>query len=139
MRSAARTSSPSGRVALVGSTVSFPNSDSVSHQICSFSPTKRFQLPLYRGKPYAPVPFDHVGVVILGCNIHDWMIGYIDVTDAPFYGATDDRGSCWTVTLEWLRVTSSSYSRGEYLDRSGPITDTQAQLSVRYALGSSPY
>ena len=30
----------------VGSTVEFPNSDSVSHQIYSFSPTKRFQLPL---------------------------------------------------------------------------------------------
>src|SRR5450755_1781667 len=32
----------------VGSTVSFPNSDSVSHQIYSFSSSKRFQLPLYR-------------------------------------------------------------------------------------------
>ena len=81
-----------------GSTVSFPNSDSVSHQIYSFSPAKRFQLPLYRGKPYSPVLFDRTGVVILGCNIHDWMIGYIDVTDAPFYGATNAQGT-WTVEL----------------------------------------
>ena len=42
----------------VGSTVTFPNSDSVSHQIYSFSPVKRFQLPLYRGTPYPPVHFD---------------------------------------------------------------------------------
>lgn len=77
----------------VGSTVSFPNSDSVSHQIYSFSAAKRFQLPLYRGKPYPPVLFDRVGVVILGCNIHDWMMGYIDVTDAPFYGTTDEQGA----------------------------------------------
>jgi plastocyanin len=35
----------------VGSTVQFPNSDSVSHQIYSFSPTKRFQLPLYHDPP----------------------------------------------------------------------------------------
>jgi plastocyanin len=76
----------------VGSSVSFPNSDSVSHQIYSFSPAKRFQLPLYRGKPYPPVLFDRAGIVILGCNIHDWMIGYIDVTDAPFYGTTDAQG-----------------------------------------------
>jgi plastocyanin len=82
----------------VGSTVSFPNSDSVSHQIYSFSPAKRFQLPLYRGKPYPPVPFDRTGVVILGCNIHDWMIGYIDVTDAPFYGTTDAQGS-WSAEV----------------------------------------
>ncbi len=38
----------------VDSTVEFPNSDSVSHQIYSFSAAKRFQLPLYRGKPYRP-------------------------------------------------------------------------------------
>lgn len=82
----------------VGSSVSFPNSDSVSHQIYSFSPAKRFELPLYHGKPYPPVLFDHVGVVILGCNIHDWMIGYIDVTDAPFYGTTDSRGT-WTAEV----------------------------------------
>ena len=82
----------------VGSTVVFPNSDSVSHQIYSFSPAKRFQLQLYRGKPYPPELFDQTGVVILGCNIHDWMIGYIDVTDAPFYGTTDAQGS-WSVNL----------------------------------------
>lgn len=89
---------PEVLVVPVGSSVSFPNSDSVSHEIYSFSPAKRFQLPLYRGKPYPPVVFDHPGVVILGCNIHDWMIGYIDVTDAPFYGTTDAQGT-WTAEL----------------------------------------
>ena len=77
----------------VGSTVTFPNSDSVSHQIYSFSPAKRFQLPLYRGTPYPPVHFDTAGVVTLGCNIHDQMIGYLVVTDAPYYGRTDARGT----------------------------------------------
>lgn len=76
----------------VGSTVAFPNSDSVSHQIYSFSPAKKFQLDLYRGKPYPPELFDRAGIVILGCNIHDWMVGYIDVTNAPFYGTTDAQG-----------------------------------------------
>jgi plastocyanin len=90
--------SPEVIVIPVGSTVSFPNSDSVSHQIYSFSPAKRFQLQLYRGKPYSPVLFDRTGVVILGCNIHDWMIGYIDVTDAPFYGTTDAQGT-WSAEL----------------------------------------
>jgi hypothetical protein len=89
---------PEVLVVALGSTVSFPNSDSVSHQIYSFSPPKRFQLPLYRGKPYPPVLFDHLGIIILGCNIHDWMIGYIDVTDAPFYGTTDASGA-WSAQL----------------------------------------
>src|SRR3984885_5496455 len=81
----------------VGSTVEFPNSDSVSHQIYSFSPTKRFQLPLYHGKPYPPVHFDQAGVVTLGCNIHDRMVGYIYVTDATYFGRTDARGN-WSVS-----------------------------------------
>lgn len=50
-----------------------------------------------------------------------------------------DPGKGWTVTLEWLRVTSSSYSWSEYLDRPGPITDNQVQLAIRYALGATPY
>jgi len=87
----------------VGSTVTFPNSDSVSHQIYSFSPARRFQLPLYRGTPYPPVHFDQAGVVTLGCNIHDEMVGYLVVTDAPYYGRTDPKGA-------W----SSELTRGRY-------------------------
>jgi plastocyanin len=81
----------------LGSTVEFPNTDSVSHQIYSFSPTKRFQLPLYHGKPYPPVRFEQAGVVTLGCNIHDKMVGYIVVTDGLYFGRTDARGT-WSVT-----------------------------------------
>src|SRR5262245_19236882 len=60
----------------VGSQVVFPNSDSVAHQVYSFSPANKFQLPLYRGKPYPPVAFNREGVVTLGCNIHDQMRAY---------------------------------------------------------------
>ncbi len=80
----------------VRSTVQFPNSDAVSHQVYSFSPARQFQLPLYRGKPYPPVQFDQPGVVTLGCNIHDNMLGYIVVTSAPFFGRSDQRGQ-WIV------------------------------------------
>jgi plastocyanin len=76
----------------VHSTVQFPNSDAVGHQVYSFSSARQFQLPLYRGKPYPPVQFDQPGVVTLGCNIHDNMLGYIIVTAAPWFGRTDARG-----------------------------------------------
>jgi plastocyanin len=79
----------------VGSIISFPNSDAVSHQVYSFSSAHRFQLPLYRGKPYPPVVFDQPGVVTLGCNIHDNMLAYVIVTAAPFFGRTDAKGE-WT-------------------------------------------
>jgi len=93
-----RSFSPDLLVIPVGSTVEFPNSDSVSHQIYSFSPPKRFQLPLYRGKPYPPVHFDQPGVVTLGCNIHDEMLAYLLVTDAPWYGRTNEGGS-WSTEV----------------------------------------
>jgi plastocyanin len=77
----------------VHSTVQFPNSDAVGHQVYSFSSARQFQLPLYRGKPYPPVQFDQPGVVTLGCNIHDNMLGYIIVTAAPWFGRTDAQGA----------------------------------------------
>jgi plastocyanin len=77
----------------VGASVEFPNSDSVSHQVYSFSAAKHFQLPLYKGEPHPPVTFDQAGLVVLGCNIHDGMVGYIYVTDAPYFGTTESGGS----------------------------------------------
>ncbi|WP_425315046.1 methylamine utilization protein [Stutzerimonas stutzeri] len=75
-----------------GTAVSFPNSDDIRHQVYSFSPAKRFELRLYEGTPSAPVGFDHPGLVVLGCNIHDWMLGYIYVTDDPWFGVSDAQG-----------------------------------------------
>ena len=76
----------------VGTSVSFPNSDVVQHQVYSFSTPKPFELPLYAGTPLAPVVFDRPGVVVVGCNIHDWMIGYIVVLDTPHFGKSGDDG-----------------------------------------------
>lgn len=40
----------------------------------------------------APVAFDTPGIVALGCNIHDWMLGYIVVSDTARVAKTDDSG-----------------------------------------------
>jgi plastocyanin len=99
-----RAFSPRILVVRVGTSVEFPNNDTVSHQVYSFSPAKKFQLPLYKGQLHPPVTFDGSGLVVLGCNIHDQMVGYIYVTDAPFFGKTDPAGT--------LRVPD--LSAGEY-------------------------
>ena len=75
-----------------GTSVRFPNKDNTRHQVYSFSAAKKFELPLYAGKPASPVVFDKPGVVTLGCNIHDWMLGYIYVADTPYFGKTDAEG-----------------------------------------------
>jgi hypothetical protein len=76
----------------VNSLVSFPNNDTIRHHVYSFSPAKKFELPLYSGTAAEPVLFDKVGVVILGCNIHDWMLGYIYVSATPFFTRSDKLG-----------------------------------------------
>ena len=72
--------------------VGFPNSDDVNHHVYSFSNPNQFELPLYKGKLHPPVRFESAGLVILGCNIHDHMLGYILVVDTPYFGKTDDDG-----------------------------------------------
>ena len=125
-----------------GSTVEFPNSDSVSHQIYSFSAARKFQLPLYRGKPYPPVHFDQVGLVTLGCNIHDSMLAYVLVTDAPYFGRTDATGS-WSVDVArgTYRVTvwHPRMQEGSELEREMMIADgDRAALTLRLAKPLQP-
>ena len=90
---------PRVSVVLVGASVSFPNHDDVRHQVYSFSPAKRFELPLYAGVPAQPIVFDKPGVVVLGCNIHDWMVGYIYVSESPFFARTGQDGKALLAEL----------------------------------------
>jgi plastocyanin len=76
---------PHVRATTVGSFVNFPNSDHVRHHIYSFSEAKTFEVPLYSGVPTEPTLFDKAGLVTLGCNIHDHMLGYILVLDTPWF------------------------------------------------------
>ena len=82
-----------------GSPVFFPNKDDIRHHVYSFSKPKKFELPLYKGTPAKPVVFDKSGVVKLGCNIHDWMLGYIYIVDTEHYGVTDKAGKSQVVGL----------------------------------------
>jgi plastocyanin len=82
-----------------GTPVNFPNNDNIRHHVYSFSPAKQFELPLYTGTPAKPVVFDKQGVVKLGCNIHDWMVGYIYITDAPYFITTDSEGKAQLANL----------------------------------------
>ena len=76
----------------VGSEVRFPNHDTVRHHVYSFSPAKKFELKLYAGTPAQPVRFEQSGVVVLGCNIHDQMVGWVLVLDTPYYAQTSTSG-----------------------------------------------
>jgi plastocyanin len=126
----------------VHSTVNFPNSDPISHQVYSFSSARSFQLPLYRGKPYPPVAFDQPGVVTLGCNIHDNMLAYIVVTSAQFFGRTDQKGE-WTApdvppTRYRLRVWHPLLNEPQDLERVIEAGADRAPIQFRLAKGLKP-
>ncbi|MDC7683597.1 hypothetical protein PQU92_09935 [Asticcacaulis sp. BYS171W] len=75
-----------------GATVNFPNNDTVSHHVYSFSPAKKFQLPLYGHGISRSMKFDSEGTVAIGCNIHDSMQAYIRVVGTPYFTRTDAKG-----------------------------------------------
>lgn len=80
-----------------GTSVVFPNRDTVRHHVYSFSPTKKFELKLYTGTPANPVTFDRTGIAVLGCNIHDNMVGWVVVVETPYFGTSAANGQ---VTLD---------------------------------------
>ena len=80
-------------VVRTGTLVEFPNRDVVAHHVYSFSKPNDFTLPLYKGTPPEPVKLDHAGIVTLGCNIHDQMLGYVVVVDSDTFGVTDASGT----------------------------------------------
>ena len=75
-----------------GSAVQLNNSDGYSHHVYSVSKGNKFDLPLYKGKPPKDVVFDAAGIVKLGCNIHDWMLAYVYVSQSQTIGTTDASG-----------------------------------------------
>ncbi len=70
----------------------FTNNDTTMHQVYSFSSVKQFQFEIDRGQVSKPVVFDKSGVAAIGCNIHDNMVAYVFVADAPFAAVTDALG-----------------------------------------------
>lgn len=78
---------------LVGTTVQFPNSDPLAHNVFSISEAKRFNLGLYGPGTVRQVRFDRPGVVQLLCNVHLEMSGFIVVLRNPYFARTAADGA----------------------------------------------
>jgi plastocyanin len=135
---------PYVKAILVGSPVYFPNKDNVRHHVYSFSPAKRFELPLYAGTPAEPIVFDRAGIVTIGCNIHDWMVGHVYVAATPHLAVTgadgrarlsDLPGGRYAVRVWHPRMEGSEdvTSRPVSLERAGSV-DLTWQVKLRPAL-----
>jgi plastocyanin len=76
----------------VGSTVDFPNSDRVYHNVFSLSKPKRFDLGRYPKGQSRAVRFDQPGVVRVFCEIHSHMNAFILVFAHRYFSTTDAEG-----------------------------------------------
>jgi len=78
----------------VGSTVSFPNEDPISHNLFSLTPGNTFDLGLYRkGTAAKTHKFDAPGTVNVYCNIHPNMSAVVQVVNTPYFGFADNQGN----------------------------------------------
>jgi plastocyanin len=75
-----------------GTTVDFPNSDRIYHNVFSLSKTKQFDLGRYPVGHSRPVRFDQPGIVRVFCEIHSHMNAFILVFSHPFFAVTDTEG-----------------------------------------------
>ena len=76
----------------VGTTVDFPNSDVIFHNVFSLSKTRPFDLGRYPRGRSKSVRFDRPGVVQVFCDIHSHMSAYILVFAHRYFAVTDSSG-----------------------------------------------
>jgi plastocyanin len=76
----------------VGTTVDFPNSDRVFHNVFSLSKAKRFDLGRYPRGTSRSVRFDRPGMVRVFCEIHSHMSAFVLVFAHRFFDTTDGSG-----------------------------------------------
>lgn len=76
-----------------GTTVEFPNSDPLSHNVFSISETKRFNLGLYDKGTVRRLRFDQPGVVQLLCNVHLEMSAFVVILKNPYFARVNADGT----------------------------------------------
>ncbi len=107
----------------VGSTVEFPNFDSIYHNVFSLSHAKAFDLGMYKNGDLREVKFDTAGIVRLGCNIHSNMSAYVVVVDAPHYVVAQADG-----TFAFNSLAPGKYKAQAWSEQSAQPTDAEVEI-----------
>lgn len=77
----------------VGTTVRFPNSDPILHNVFSVSGENAFDLGLYPEGAGKTATFRSPGLVRVFCNVHHDMVAYVLVLDTPYFASPAADGS----------------------------------------------
>jgi plastocyanin len=96
---------------LVGTTVDFPNGDSVLHNVYSRSAPRSFDLGMYGAGPGKSVRLEQPGRIDVFCAIHTNMHSVILIRDNPYFAVVDARGA-----FEIRDVPAGSYTLALWSD-----------------------
>ncbi len=116
-----------------GSSIKFPNRDSFAHHVYSFSEPAKFQSELYSQQESHEIEVNKPGVIVVGCNIHDWMLAYVYVVDTPYFAQPENKQA------RFINLEPGSYSLSYWHpSMQSPVAqnieiedgDKQVQLSV---------
>jgi len=77
----------------VGTSVEFPNSDRVFHNVFSWRDGKRFNLGMYPVGAMKRQTFDRPGLSRIFCNIHPNMAAYVMAVDSSYFSVSDAAGA----------------------------------------------
>lgn len=78
---------------VTGTTVDFPNSDSVRHSVfTSRKSAQQFNLGTYPAGEVKSVVMEAPGKTTLLCNVHAEMSAYLIVVETPYFATTDQQG-----------------------------------------------
>ncbi len=76
---------PQTLVVTSGTSIRFPNLDSIQHNVFSLSPGHRFDVGLYGSDEGATHVFNGTGTVDLFCNVHANMAAFVLVLETPHF------------------------------------------------------
>ena len=117
-----------------GTTVDFPNSDRIYHNVFSLSKTQPFDLGRYATGKSKSIRFDRPGIVRVFCDIHSHMNAFILVFSHPFFAVTDGTGRYRIDNVPPGTYTIVAWNEGVTTE-SRPITVTDgAQADADFTL-----
>jgi len=84
--------SPYISVSQTNQPVSFVNQDDITHHIYSVGNKNKFSFKIRAGDSNTSIEFNRATEIAMGCNIHDWMSGYLLVLNTPLFEKTNEQG-----------------------------------------------
>ncbi len=79
-------------VAQTGNELVFNNKDDITHHIYSANVKRKFAFLIRPGESVSQPKLASTNEIVMGCNVHDWMSGYLLVVDTPYFEKTAKNG-----------------------------------------------